>query len=56
MQLKTLSKPQYSKWRHANNDAEWKPSTESPLEQWNCTRLHEIQYLTQCDTTVKTPR
>ena len=56
MWFKTSSKPQYSKWRHANNDAEWKSSTESPLEQWNYTRLHEIQYLSQYHTTMKTPR
>ena len=56
MRFKTSSKPQYSKWRHANNDAEWKSSTESPLEQWNYGRLHEIQYATQYNTTMKTPQ
>ena len=55
MRLRTLSKTQCSKWRHAN-DAKWKSSTETPLEQRNCRQLHEIQYATQYDTTMKTPR
>ena len=38
------SKTQYQKWRHANDDAKWKLLTETSLEQWNCRRVHEIEY------------
>ena len=56
MQLRMLSKTQCSKCRHTNDDAKWKSSMETPLEQRSCRRLHEIQYATQYDTTMKTPR
>ena len=44
MWLKMSSKTQCRKWRHANDDAKWKLLTETSLEQWNCRRVHEIEY------------